>query len=127
MSFRLLFALVLIFACASPLHAADDIFQEHKKKDKPAVRQDGLLQRVAKAIWPFGKKPDPNATPVPKGAQMQAGKEWKQLVPTILIEPSPLKLADVRTMKVTLQLANHGKKLAQLDFPTTQRIEVLVK
>ena len=37
------------------------------------------------------------------------------------------KLADTRAIKVTVTLANKGKKLVQLDFPTTQRIEVLVK
>jgi hypothetical protein len=43
------------------------------------------------------------------------------------VEPIPLKLSEVRTCKVTLQLANRGRKLVQLDFPTSQRIEVLLK
>ena len=30
-------------------------------------------------------------------------------------------------MKVTLTLTNHSKKLVQLDFPTSQRVEVLLK
>ncbi len=122
MNFRPLLIAVLVFA-AVPLHA------EEKKKAEAAPSaegQPGWLKRTANALWPFGKKPgDPAATPMPKGAQ--AGKSWKDLVPTILIEPMPLKLSDVRTVKVTLQLANRGKKLSQLDFPTTQRIEVLVK
>jgi hypothetical protein len=130
MKFRLPVVLALVFACL-PLHA-DELLEganKHKKKEKDKaseVRQPGLVERVVKSLWPFGKKADGTvATPVPKGSQ--AGKEWKQLVPTISIDPMPLKLSDVRTMKVTLQLANHGKKLMQLDFPTTQRIEVLVK
>ena len=32
-----------------------------------------------------------------------------------------------RSLKVTLQLVNKGRKMAQLEFPTSQRIEVLVK
>lgn len=120
MNFRPLLCAVLALACL-PLHAAED-----KKKKNATVSQEGWLKRTGKALWPFGKKPgDPEVAPPAKGSQ--AGKEWKQLVPTISIDPTPLKLSDVRTMKVTLQLANRGKKLAQLEFPTTQRIEVLVK
>jgi hypothetical protein len=120
MNFRLLLPAVLVFA-ALPLHA-----EEEKKEGKktPAVTQDGWMKKVAHSLWPFGKKPLAADAPVPKGSQ--SGKGWKQLVPTISIEPMPLKLSEVRTMKVTLQLANHGKKLAQLEFPTTQRIEILV-
>jgi hypothetical protein len=132
MKFRLPVFLALVFACL-PLHADEllDGPNKHKKKDKDKdkaseVRQPGLVERVVKSLWPFGKKPDGTAaTPAPKGSQ--SGKQWKDLVPTVSIDPMPLKLSDVRTMKVTLQLANHGKKLTQLDFPTSQRIEVLVK
>jgi len=121
MNFRPLLIAALVSA-SLPLAAA-----EEKKKEPATVEsQPGWLKRTARAVWPFGKKPgDAPTTPMPKGAQ--AGKAWKDLVPTILIEPMPLKLGDVRTVKVTLQLANRGKKLQQLDFPTTQRIEVLVK
>lgn len=120
MNFRLPVFAVLALACL-PLHAAED-----KKKKDANVSQEGWLKKTGKALWPFGKKPtDPEAAPAPKDSK--SGKEWKQLVPTISIEPTPLKLSDVRTIKVTLRLANKGKKLAQLDFPTTQRIEVLVK
>lgn len=130
MKLRLFVALSLAFA-SLPLHA-EDAFPgsgKHKKKEKDKtaeVHQQGLLERVVRSVWPFGKKQDGTvATPMPKGSQ--SGKEWKQLVPTISVEPTPLKLSDVRSMKVTLQLANRGKKLVQLDFPTTQRIEVLIK
>jgi len=123
MNLRLPLALALAFAFL-PLHAAEENPLGGKKKKHPEVTEEGWLKRIGHTIWPFGKKPG-DATPVPKDAQV--GKAWKQLVPTMLIEPMPLKLSDVRTMKVTLQLANRGKKLAQLEFPTTQRIEVLVK
>lgn len=124
MNFRLPLCALLAFA-SLPLHAADDPDNPKKKKESTVV-QEGWFKHSVKALWPFGKKPgDPEVAPPPKGSQ--SGKEWKQLVPTIAIDPLPLKLSDVRTIKVTLLLANHGKKLAQLDFPTTQRIEVLVK
>jgi hypothetical protein len=122
MNFRLPIVALLALACL-PLHAQGE---ESKKKKSAAVTEPGWLKRIGKTVWPFGKKPgDPAVAEPPKGAE--SGKEWKNLVPTISIDPTPLKLSDVRTMKVTLQLANKGKKLAQLEFPTTQRIEVLVK
>jgi hypothetical protein len=127
MNFRLPLSAVLAFACL-PLHAADPLHpaEDKKKKGQPTVTQDGWLKKVGRTVWPFGKKPtDAVVAPPPKGAQV--GKEWKNLVPTIAVEPIPLQLSEVRSMKVTLQLANRGKKLAQLEFPTTQRIEVLVK
>ena len=128
MNFRL--PLIALFAVATclPLHAVDvgDGGGKDKKKKVSTVPEDGWLKRTGKTLWPFGKKPgDPVAAPLPKEAQ--SGKEWKGLVPTISIDPTPLQLSEVRTMKVTLRVTNHGKKLTQLDFPTSQRIEVLVK
>lgn len=123
---RLPLAAILTLACL-PLHAETLPGEEgKKKKPAPGVVQEGWLKKTGKALWPFGKKEGAvPVAPLPPGAQ--SGKEWKQLVPTIAIDPLPLKLSEVRSFRVTLQLANKGKKLAQLDFPTTQRIEVLVK
>jgi len=126
MKFRLPLIAVLSLATL-PLHAADIPGSNKDKKKKPEVAQEGWIKKMAHVVWPFGRKPEDGAaaTPVPKNAQV--GKEWKQLVPTIAVDPTPLALSEVRTMKVTLTLANHGKKLAQLEFPTTQRIEVPMK
>ncbi len=57
----------------------------------------------------------------------EAAAKWKQLAMTVRLEPQPLSLSETRQLKVTLQLVNKGGKLVQLDFPTTQRIEVLVR
>jgi hypothetical protein len=109
MHLRPFIVLALVASCGT-LSAAED---------QSAAPKPGLLKRTADTLWPFNKKSGDA-----KGAD--AGKLWKQLVPSITIVPHPLKLSEVRTFKVTLQLTNKGKKLAQLDFPTTQRIEVLV-
>ncbi len=126
MNFRLPICAVLFLALL-PLHAEETVDDAQKKKKKnDGIVQDGWLKNAAKSIWPFGKKPnEAQLAPPPPGSQ--AGKEWKQLLPTITLEPLPLQLSAVRTVKVTLRLGNKGKKLAQLDFPTSQRIEVLVK
>lgn len=52
---------------------------------------------------------------------------WKRLIMTMNVEPLPLKLSETRQMKVTLQLTSKSNRLVQLEFPTTQRIEVLVR
>lgn len=104
-------ALFAIIASCGCLSAAEN---------PPAAPKPGLLKRTADVLWPFNKKSGDAKVADP-------GKTWKQLVPSIAIAPDPVKLAEVRTFKVTLQLTNKGRKLVQLDFPTTQRIEVLVK
>ena len=43
------------------------------------------------------------------------------------LEPQPLKLSEARQLKVNVLLVNKSKHFAQMEFPTTQRIEVLVK
>jgi hypothetical protein len=43
------------------------------------------------------------------------------------ISPMPLTLGNTREMKVTVSLFNRSKKAAHLDFPTSQRIDVLVR
>jgi hypothetical protein len=55
------------------------------------------------------------------------GVSFRQLEMGLLIEPNPVKLAENRQIKVTLTLTNRGGKLAQLEFPTSQRVEVLLK
>ena len=52
---------------------------------------------------------------------------WKRLLLTMSVEPVPLKLSETRQVKVTLRLVSKSKRLVQLEFPTTQRIEVLVR
>lgn len=42
------------------------------------------------------------------------------------ISPIPVKLSDVRQLQVRIRLENISKRYVQLEFPTTQRIEILV-
>ena len=66
--------------------------------------------------------------PLPKfGGKKDAGGTWKQLDLTMNVLPPNPKLSETKQLKVTLQLVNKGRKMAQLEFPTSQRIEVLVK
>ena len=66
--------------------------------------------------------------PMPKfGGKKDAGGTWKQLDLTMIVDPLKPRLSETKQIKVTLQLVNKGRKMAQLEFPTSQRIEVLVK
>lgn len=54
-------------------------------------------------------------------------KDGKRLDLAMTISPQPLKLSDTHEISVTLTLTNNTDKLTQLDFPTTQRVEVLLR
>ena len=51
----------------------------------------------------------------------------KSLVAHLSVDPTAPKLGEQRQMSVTLRLTNKGKKMAQLDFPTTQRVEGVIR
>ena len=52
---------------------------------------------------------------------------WRQFGVSITLDPSAVKLPDTRAIHATVTLVNKGKTPAQLEFPSSQRIEVLVK
>lgn len=69
----------------------------------------------ATCLWPFGHK------------KAAAGvTRTKNLQVTMKLSPLPLKLADTRQLNVQLRLANISNRFIQLEFPTTQRFEILV-
>ena len=77
----------------------------------PTEKKPGIINRV---LHPFGGK---------SGGAKNSGR----LTVEMKLSPLPLKLSEANRLKVTLTLVNHGKKLAPLEFPTSQRIEVLIK
>lgn len=101
------------------------------KKDAPTAKNmhkkhgPGLLDDLWAKIKPTKKAGAPGTATVPSDAVERAvgnKKVWLSMA----VEPQPLKLADTRQMKVVMHVANKSTKLVQLEFPTTQRIEVLV-
>ena len=133
---------LLALCCAAtlllvPVFAADEPPAPEKKP--------GILHRI---IHPFGGgKPATEAMPAPApapasekkrgivnrvlhpfgGGKNSADKNNGHLAVDLKFSPVPLKLSETNRLKVTLTLINHGKKLAPLEFPTSQRIEVLIK
>jgi hypothetical protein len=107
MKFRALFCF-LAFALPMALPAAEEA---PVPTPKPSMWN--------RMLHPFGgskpKEPKERAT------------NFRQLEMGLLVEPNPVKISDNRQIKVTLTLTNKGGKMAQLDFPTSQRVEVLLK
>ena len=101
-----------------PVFAALSLAAHAAEEAPPAPPKPGLMHRL---LHPFGG--GSSAAPAPKAKDTN----FKGLEISLILEPAAPKLSETREIKVTIALANKGKKLAQLDFPTTQRIEVLVK
>jgi hypothetical protein len=107
MKFRPLFCL-LALAVPMSLLAAEEA--------PTSAPKPSLLNRL---LHPFGGS---------KGKETKdKATGFKQLEMGVLVDPNPVKLSDNRQIKVTLRLTNRGGKLVQLEFPTSQRVEVLLK
>jgi hypothetical protein len=52
---------------------------------------------------------------------------WRNLAMAVTLDPPAVKLADTRAIRVGVSVVNKGDSAVQLDFPTTQRIELLMK
>jgi hypothetical protein len=103
MQSRLLLFLAL-FVVAAPLRASEE---NSGDREKP-----GVVTRFFNLF---------------RGSRDREPVSWKRLVLTMSVEPTPVKLGETRQIKVTLRVTSKSKRLVQLDFPTTQRIEVLVR
>lgn len=103
---------VLCVLCLSSSALASE--EGSGKKSRP-----GLLSRTWRTVNIFDRSPE---QPDEKGVV-----RTKFLTLTMQLAPLPLKLSEARQLKVSLLLANKSKKFVQLEFPTTQRIEVLVR
>jgi hypothetical protein len=85
-------------------------------EEKPATTpKPTILKRWMKTL---GLRKDPTTT---------TATGFKGLEIGLKVEPPQINVAEVKQVKVTVTLINRGKKLAELDFPSSQRIEVLVK
>jgi hypothetical protein len=107
MKFRASLLLLLTMALPLGLIAAEEA---PKTTPKPSI-----LSRWKKALG------------ITKDATTTTATGFKGLDIGLQVDPASVKVGDVKQMKVTVTLANRGKKIAQLEFPTSQRIEVLVK
>ncbi|MHA3775099.1 BsuPI-related putative proteinase inhibitor [Verrucomicrobiota bacterium sgz303538] len=89
--------------------------------DRHEEKRPGFFGRVVQSLNPFRSKEERDKLNEAKAPN------WKRLELSMVVEPQPLKLPETRLMKVTLRLANRSKKFVQMEFPTSQRIEVLIR
>src|SRR5690349_17460417 len=108
---------ILLCCCAALLAACSS-------EPKPAAEEPGMLGRM----WQSTQKLNPlNRELKPREMKEVPRQDLKAITTTLSVDPPAPKLAEVRLVKVRLQLLNKGKRMVRLDFPTTQRIEVVVK
>jgi len=89
-----------------------------------AADEPGMLGRM----WNSTQK----LNPFDRGLKPRAAKErkpvnLKSIIAQVTVDPAAPKLSEQRQMNVTLRLTNKGKRLAQLEFPTTQRVEGILR
>ncbi|MEQ1862186.1 MAG: BsuPI-related putative proteinase inhibitor [Chthoniobacteraceae bacterium] len=90
----------------------------------PKSDEPGLLGRM----WSSTQRLNPLSRDLkPREMKSAPPPNLKSLVASVSVEPPAPKLSEVRQVKVTVQLINRGKRTVRLDFPSTQRIEVVIK
>ena len=125
-----MFRLALCVAALAPLHADDGVparpgfwkrtFQ--KTKNGVGTVWDGTKSVGKKAAGvvtsPFGKK---------AGKDAATAIALQNLVMTMKIEPAQVRLPDTRAIEVTVSVVNSGKTAVHLEFPSSLRVDVLLK
>lgn len=130
---KMLFALVCLSTVA--------IAKAPPAADGPRQPTPGFWERVwsgtkkgAGSAWDSTKHIGEKTADIVKSPFRRSGKKsadaksgWRQLAINMMIDPAIVKLPDTRAVRVTIQVVNKGKQATQLEFPSSQRIEVLVK
>lgn len=88
-------------------------------------KKPGFFSRLIHGIHMPGK---PDWLHMPHlGGKKSAKGLLKNLVLEMQVSPQPLKLGEARQLQANIVLKNVSKKFVGLEFPTTQRIEVLIR
>jgi hypothetical protein len=99
---------------------------KHKKAEatpKPGQPEHpGLFNRIYHSLHIAEDKPAEQ-----KKEEISKLPQWKHLALIMTVDPQPLHVSETHQFKVTLKLENLSKKPVQMDFPTSQRIEVVLK
>lgn len=66
-------------------------------------------------------------TPAKEKGAVQKALKSNGLEMSLNLAPHPLSLSETRRIQVTLRLTNVSRRFVQLEFPTTQRIELLLR
>jgi hypothetical protein len=115
--------LILLLAPSLLLAACSSQPETAATSDEPGLlgRMWGSTVNATEALNPFDSKMKP------KEKKPSAPVNYKGLAIDVRVEPAAPKLGEQREVAVIIRLTNKSKRLVQLNFPTTQRIDVTVK
>lgn len=86
--------------------------------------EPGLLGRM----WESTQKLNPlRGNMQPREPKERKTLNLRSLHAQMTVEPTAPKLSEQRQITVTLRVTNKGKRLAQLEFPTSQRVEGVIR
>ncbi len=108
-----------LVAAVASLHATDE-----------APPKPGFFQRTWNATKNIGKKTADVLTPRIGSRtrdEIPATTQWRNLAVTMKLDPPQVRLSDARVIEVIVSVVNHGKTAVHLEFPTSLRMEVVVK
>jgi hypothetical protein len=122
--------IVFCIAGLVSLHAADD-----------APPKPGFLRRAwektkggASAMWDTTKSVGTKTAQAVKSPFSRKGADeipavtaWRNLAVSMKLEPAQVRLPETHVIDVTMSVVNKGKQAVQLEFPSSVRIEVVVK
>ncbi len=146
---KLLFALAATALCCTPVVAIAAKPKAPAQKpaavaaapEAPRERAPGFWERAwkstqkgASSVWggtkKVGEKTASIATsPFRRGEKKEESEQsgWRMLSMTMTLDPMAVKLPDTKSVRASITVVNTGKIATQLDFPNTQRIEVVLK
>jgi len=130
---KMLFALLCLSAVAI---AKTPTTADSERQPTPGFweRAWSSTKKGASSAWVSTKRLGKKSAEVVKSPLSRGGKKtteeytnWRQLTMSMTLEPSVVKLSDTRAVHISVQVVNKGKQPSQLEFPSSQRIEVLMK
>ncbi len=115
---------------ASPFFVNRELAQEEMRSNA-AGELDGAVQPDGNAMYPSVRGADEGASRIFIGfftnmfASVKLGSRKDAAPAQVAIKPPDFSLADRREVEVVYSIRNDGRKIMRLDYPTTQRIEIL--
>jgi hypothetical protein len=127
---------IAAFAIRLPDEGSPFFADRELARQERAAAARGELYRATgpnqMAIYPKVRDSDNNAGVIFTSfftnmfASVRVGKLTSEpTVPKLTVEPEQFSLADRRELDVTYTVKNQTKKIMRLDYPTTQRVEIL--
>ena len=114
-----LIRLAVCFAALASLHADDEAPAKKSFWKRAWDTTKDVGKKTTEVITaPFGKKGD---------KEPRASTAWRNLAMTMKLEPVQVRLPDTRVIEVTVSVVNNGRTAVHLEFPSSLRVDVVVK